>query len=598
MDQIQEIKSRLDIVEVVREYLPNLKQSGTNWKALCPFHSEKTPSFMVSAEKQIWHCFGCGEGGDVFEFVKKIENVEFGEALRILADKAGVVLKKQDPKLIDKRSRLLELMAVATKFFQAHLWQTSSGSQALSYLHKRGLEDDVIKEWKLGYAPAKPELLIEFLQKQGYTPLEMEEAGLIIDKGRGNFFNRFTERVMFPLFNERGQIVGFTGRLLVEKPNQGKYVNSPQTILYNKSYIVYGLFQAKESIKQKQEAIVVEGQMDVLTSHQAGFKNTVASSGTALTEFQLDLLKRYTDKIIFAFDADQAGQQAVEKATDLALRKGFEIKVAILPAGSDPDDFIRANPQQWVSLIAEAPGVMDYFFQIELDGINAEDIKAKKQAAHKLVKIIKKMPDPIDQDFYIKKLADQLDIDEAVIREMVAAKITTPVKDTAPKQPRASVPVRQQMSRRFLAWLIGRYDFWQEGVNEILPEMLEGDAERELYNHFIVYYNNNHSVWGPEIISSDRLEQTLSHSPTLSNLFAALSLLAQDLTANITDPYSRDDFRLLERNLKDGFYRQKLSLLKHKLAQAEKAGLSDEVEQLTTAINKVLSHLSQINNID
>ena len=598
MDQIQEIKSRLDIVEVVREYLPNLKQSGSNWKALCPFHSEKTPSFMVSSEKQIWHCFGCGEGGDVFEFVKKIENVEFGEALRILADKAGVVLKKQDPKLIDKRSRLLELMVVATKFFQAHLWQTNNGAQALEYLRNRGLKDDTLKEWKLGYAPVKPELLIDFLQKQGYTHLEMEEAGLIIDKGRGNFFNRFTDRVMFPLFNEKGQVVGFTGRLLKDKEGQGKYVNSPQTILYNKSYVLYGLFQAKDSLKQKHEAVVVEGQMDVLTAHQAGFRNTVASSGTALTEFQLDLLKRYADKIIFAFDADQAGRQAVEKATDLALRKGFEIKVAVLPSGRDPDDFIRSSPEQWLSLIAEAPAVMDYFFTIETTDINIDDIKAKKQAAYKLVKIIKKMPDPIDQDFYIKKLSEKLNIDEAVVRGMVASGTDLPSKAQSNAPHKTSLPVRQQTSRRFLAWLIGRYDFWQEAINEILPEMLEADLERELYNHLVVYYNNNHSVWGPEIISTDRLEQIFSNKPTLSNLFAALSLLAQDLTANITDPYSRDDFRLLERNLKDGFYRKKLSLLKQELAQAEQAGRSDEVERLTAAISQVLSQLSQISNID
>ncbi len=593
MDQIQEIKSRLYIVEVIREYLPTLKQSGSNWKALCPFHNEKTPSFMVSPEKQIWHCFGCGEGGDVFEFVKKIENVEFAEALRILANKAGVVLKKQDPKLLDKRARLLELLEDATKFFQAHLWQTIAGRQALDYLQdQRELAEQTIKDWRLGYAPVKRGALFSFLKKRGYTPAEMEEAGVVIGRGYSEPVDRFFDRIMFPLFDHQGQIVGFTGRLLRDKEGQGKYVNTPQTLLYNKSYVLYGLWQAKESMKDKGEVVVVEGQMDVLTAHQAGFKNTVASSGTALTSFHLDLLKRYIKKIIFAFDADQAGQQAIQKATDLALRQGFNIRVMVLPAGKDPDDFIRQQSQDFKQLLVDAPGVVEYFFDFYGGQVKDEDIKAKKEAAQKIVAVIKKLPDAIDQDFYIKKLAERFDISESALRELLHRSGSSQ-PDQIVEEVGGGMPLEQRISQRFLAWLIARYDFWDEAIQDILPEMVEGEKERDLYNQLIVYYTENNAVWGPEVITSGRLEKIFSSQPILYKLFETLYLLAQDLSVNVPDPYGRDDFRMLCRNLKDRYFRQQLNKLQKRLKEAEEKGQAAEVESLTEQINDILRKISQ-----
>ena len=311
MTNLEEIKNRLNIIDVVQEYLP-LKKAGANWKAPCPFHNEKSASFMVSDTKQIWHCFGCGEGGDIFGFVMKIDGVEFSEALKTLAKKAGVELRHEDPKFTNQKTRAMEISDQAAKFFHAYLLKSTEAEAAREYLKRRGLTDQTIEEFQIGLAPNMWEGLLQVLAKKGYKPEELVSAGLVIksDRRADSYYDRFRNRIMFPITDVAGNVRGFTGRLMPEeekKPDAGgKYMNTPETVIYNKGHIIYGLDKAKLAVKAKNEMVIVEGQMDVIASHQAGVKNVVASSGTAFTPEQFNMLKRYAETILLSFDTDAA----------------------------------------------------------------------------------------------------------------------------------------------------------------------------------------------------------------------------------------------------------------------------------------------------
>jgi DNA primase len=413
---IDEIKSKLSITDVLSDYM-QLKKAGTNFKAVCPFHSEKTPSFMVSPSKQIWHCFGCGLGGDIFEFIKQMENVEFAEALRILADRAGVVLKKPTVAQIqigEKKDILYEINLQAAKYFAKVLWESNAGAEALAYLRNRGLTDPTIKNWMLGYAPDDFHYLENFLAKN-FDKKDIELAGLIIKSDKGGYFDRFHDRVMFPIVNLHGQAVGFTGRLLHDKPDTGKYVNSPETPIYNKSQVIYGLFQGKNSIRKQDRAVVVEGNMDVITCHQAGFTQTVATSGTALTDQQLTILKRLTNNLIFAFDSDAAGSVATKRALELALNQGFNVKIADLGQAKDPDELIKRSIGLWEKTVEGAGNYLDFVLADLLktqDPSTAEGIGKIESA---IVPLINYLANPVIKAHYVRKIASTLNVPEKTI---------------------------------------------------------------------------------------------------------------------------------------------------------------------------------------
>ena len=322
MNQAEEIKSKLDIVEVIREYV-QLKPVGVNFTARCPFHRERTPSFVVSPERQIWRCFGCGKGGDVFSFVMEIEGLNFIEALRQLAPKAGVQLRSYNPQETSRRNRLLDAADLAAKYYHKVLLETPEAAGARQYLQQRGLKPETIAEWQIGYSRESWDDLFNFLKAKGFSEQEIFLAGLSVKKEQGvGYYNRFRGRIMFPINDAAGNPVGFSARVSPEREateRMGKYINSPQTQIYDKSKILFGLDKAKNFIREAETAMVVEGQMDALSSHQAGFKNAVASSGTALSGDQIKLLKRYADNVLFAFDVDTAGQIAAERGIEQAL---------------------------------------------------------------------------------------------------------------------------------------------------------------------------------------------------------------------------------------------------------------------------------------
>jgi DNA primase len=417
MDEVAEIKNRLDIAEVVSGYLP-LKQSGRNLKAPCPFHAEKTASFMVSPDKGIYHCFGCSEGGDIFSFVMKMEGLDFREALEKLARRAGVELQNrgEDKGAAKLKGRLLEAHELATKYYHASLAKNRTG---LDYLIKRGLTREIIKEFKLGYAPNNWGALTEFLQKRAFKPDELLKGGLAGQKsGRSTIYDLFRGRIMFPIADREGRTIGFTGRVLDD--SVPKYLNTPQTLLYDKSTAIFGLHLAREAIRQADEVVLVEGNMDVVASHQAGVKHVVAASGTALTLDQLRALSKLTKNIKLAFDADRAGLAATERAIDLAQQLGLTLRMISIAGAKDPDELIKQDPKAWEKAIADAKYVVDYLFDQFATEYDLSTAIGKRQYTDRLAATLRRLADSVEQAHYVKRLADQLEISEEAVRQKLS----------------------------------------------------------------------------------------------------------------------------------------------------------------------------------
>ena len=504
MQPSEEIKSKLDIVDVIRDYIP-LKAAGVNFRACCPFHREKSPSFMVSPEKQIFHCFGCGKGGDVISFVKEIEGIEFIEALRLLAQRAGVTLQKMDPKVNSDRNKALDIIDLSRKYFH-HILRTHPQAQAArDYLKKRGLKEETIDEWQIGYSLEAWDGLLKMLLGRGYKETEILKAGMVIKKeGANKFYDRFRDRIMFPINDVNGSTVAFTARVNPAKEateTMGKYINSPQTMVYDKSKILFGLDKAKLAIKSHEAAVIVEGQMDVITAHQAGYKNLVASSGTALTGEQIRLLKRFTNNIMLAFDQDAAGAMAADRGIREAMQADMNIKVIEVPHGKDPDECIKNNPADWEKAVKGAKAMMQYYFDITFSRLNLEELEGKREAAKKLLPIITKLGSPIDQDFWLKRLSEKINIKEDVLRETLRRsqansgasnedRRVMPEREL-PEAPAPRVLTREEkLSELFLALLLKFSPILEYASNNVPADHIAGSEFQHLYRSLIIYYNN------------------------------------------------------------------------------------------------------------
>jgi DNA primase len=414
MDDIELIKSKINIVDLIQEYLP-LKKAGINFKANCPFHQEKSPSFMVSPERQIWHCFGCQKGGDCFKFVMEKEGLEFKDALEILAQKAGVVLKKgARGKGQGESDRLYEINQKAAQFYNYLLTENKVGKKALTYLLKRGLTTQTIKEFSIGYAPQNWETLVKFLRKRGFTQAELTDSGLIVPSSQGGY-DRFRGRIMFPLSDIRHRILGFSGRVLgSELP---KYINTPQTRLFDKGKFLLGLNLTKGVIKEKNEAIIVEGEMDFLMSYQSGVKNIIASKGTALTEAQVLELKKYASTILLCFDTDLAGDVAARRGIEIADKAGLNIKVIDFKGSKDPAELIKSDPKLWGKAVEEAIPIYDYYLKSAGARFNPKEASGKREVLSELLPIWMKISDPITREHYIERLAAFLQVKDDFVRD-------------------------------------------------------------------------------------------------------------------------------------------------------------------------------------
>ncbi|MEK7122567.1 MAG: DNA primase, partial [Patescibacteria group bacterium] len=391
MDSIEEIKSKLDIIDLIREYA-QLSQAGGNFRARCPFHEEKTPSFMVSRAKQMWYCFGgCNEGGDIFKFVMKQEGMEFGEALRFLAQKAGVVLQERDPRIQGQKVRLQDLMAAATNYYQQALERAPQVEHARLYLATRITDPALIDEFGIGASLPDPSALSDYLLSKKYTANEIMQAGLALQKERGyGLLDRFRNRVMIPIKDMHGNVIGFGGRQL-EEGQGAKYINSPQTFLYDKSAVLYNLDMAKHAIRTEDRAIIVEGYMDVFAVWGSGMKNVVASSGTALTVQQIRLLSRFTKHVFFSFDSDAAGVAATQRGIDLALHEGMDVRI-IVQAYKDPDECIKADREEWRRSVENAVPFIQFRMDTVLIPDAMNDAYKKKEAVRHILQSITLLP--------------------------------------------------------------------------------------------------------------------------------------------------------------------------------------------------------------
>lgn len=408
---IEEIKSRLSIEEVVARYVP-LKKAGRNLKGLCPFHNEKTPSFVVSPEKQLAYCFGCHRGGDIFKFTQEMEGVEFPEALKMLAERAGVKLDTQrmDPKVMEQRKTqktgLYRMHQDANDFFQRNLWETPAGKPVLQYLEKRGIDEKLAKEFELGVSPDSFDQTYQFLLKKGFSRGEIVQGGLAKSKDVGSerIYDHFRGRLMFPIWDDQGRVVGFGGRALKAEV-EPKYLNSPETPIYDKSKLLYNFNRAKREIRNKDQILVVEGYMDVIACHKIGSQNVVASSGTALTVPQLNLMKRFTKNVVFGFDQDTAGQDALNRAVELAQGMDFKIKVLILPEGKDPDEYINRHGENWIEQLEAARSYLDFYFEKYQQAVDTETEEGRRDFMENLMPVLRRITNRVEKDRQVQRAA-------------------------------------------------------------------------------------------------------------------------------------------------------------------------------------------------
>ncbi len=478
---VEIIKEKLDVVDFLKGYI-QLTPAGRNFKGLCPFHHEKTPSFMVSPERQSWHCFGCNIGGDIFGFIMRYENVEFAEALKILADKAGVELKRVSPAEYKHLGLLYDINEKAKEFFKKEL---DNSKVAKDYIASRGLSKETIDEFEIGFAPASPEALVLNLINAGFHPDDILRAGLSFKTERGLQFDRFRGRIMFPIHNHLGKTVGFTGRILpqFDDGKSGKYVNSPETPIFSKSKLLYGFWKSKNSIRDMKQAFLVEGQMDFLMSWQAGVKNVVASSGTALTGDHLTVIRRLADQLVVSFDNDDAGREAGERAIDLAEAADFGVKVAIFRDYKDPADAALSNKKYFFETIENARPAAEFYFEKYLTptGASGSDIKfdARDRESFKNLRIvlekIKNISSPILRSFWLKELSKKTGVSELTLSEEMERAASIRQLANTREEPAAQPVETRKFSRwevlaqRCLAWLLQKGDF-SEG-KEFFPHL-------------------------------------------------------------------------------------------------------------------------------
>jgi DNA primase len=416
-DLLEEIRNRCDIVDIISDYV-HLKPAGKGFKGLCPFHEENTPSFMVSPEKQLFHCFGCGAGGNVFNFLMKYEKISFFEAVKMLAKKSGVSLPVDEEKeniLNKQKERLYKLNNMAANYYRECLFKSNQGKKVINYLKKRGINDASIEKYKLGYAPYSWDALTNFLKKKDYSYEELIKARIINkSKIEGKYIDYFRDRIIFPIFNLSGRVIGFGGRVLDD--SLPKYINSPETLVYNKGSNLYSLNFAREDIRKKGFLIIVEGYTDVLITQQNGFNNVAASLGTALTTKQIDLIKRFTDTVLIAYDADSAGNMATLRSLDLLVKAGLDVKVIDLPQGYDPADFlIKKGRTPFQNLIDGSLSLIDYKLKLLYSKYSIKTIEGKVKVVKGILPTLSTIGNEVELRAQIKKISEELKLSEEAI---------------------------------------------------------------------------------------------------------------------------------------------------------------------------------------
>ena len=496
-DAVQEIKDRLDLVDLVSEHL-RLQKAGRDLKGLCPFHQEKTPSLYVSPEKQLWHCYGCQKGGDHFTFIQDIEHVDFRGALRMLAEKTGVVLEESPGagRQRELKRTIQRLNGLAAQYFHHILLENPAGQRALIQLESRGVTRASMTEFQLGFAPAghRKDNLVRFLRKHGATDGEMVDAGLAMrPEGGGELWDRFRQRIIIPIHDERGELIAFGGRV-IDDSNQPKYLNTSQTALYDKGRTLFNLHRARKSIHELKHAVLMEGYFDAITASQAKVPNVVTTSGTALTEHQVRLLKRETQELLLAFDRDDAGLNATQRAIELASKSGIHIKVVRVLQGKDPDDYLRAHPDGWGNLREHALPEWEYLLRQALASLDLTEAEDRRRGAELVIPVLAKIPEASVLEIYAQQAAGWLRIEPAaLVRDVQRVKSGVPILSPRGYPPPQPSPTRGEGDARraqgnprkdegyLLGLLIARPDLVPEVAGELRAVAFSAPAYERVF---------------------------------------------------------------------------------------------------------------------
>lgn len=514
MDQVDEVKSKVDVVEVISSYIP-LKKMGRNMGGLCPFHGEKTPSFMVSPERQVWKCFGCGEGGDVFTFLEKIESWDFREALEELAKRAGVKLVSRSSSEGGKvREKIVEMNQLTSKFYSHILNKHVLGETARQYLKGRGIGEDLWQKFDLGFAPNSWDNVLNFLTKKGFNPAEIGVSGLVVGREGASkqsrttaFYDRFRGRIMFPIKDARGKVLGFSGRVLDStreallrqgSGGQAKYINSPETPVFHKGELLFGLDVARTAIRDQNEAVLVEGEFDVISANKAGVENAVASKGTALTDRQVTALSRLCENVVLCFDMDVAGDSASRRGIELLDIAGVNIKVVRLAGGvKDPDEFAQKDSEGFRKAIKSASNIYDYLIGSTIARNNPKTPEGKKKIGQEILPVLSKISDDLIRAHYTTKLAKELELDPAFISEAIEKKRDLSVMPAAINiNEKDNVKNVSVLEEYFLALFLAGDAVYDAICQQLAPEDFENEEARRF--------------WGivRDIISSSKPKQT------------------------------------------------------------------------------------------
>lgn len=582
MDDTEEIKKRIDIVDLIGGYVP-LKKAGVNHKALCPFHKEDTPSFMVSPEKQIWHCFGCSEGGDIFTFVQKIDGLDFPDALKLLADRAGVKLKRLDAKLGRQKTKLSDINEAAANLYHQILLRSKAGAKARDYLKKRAIKDQTIRDFQIGYAPNNWEATHKALtSKKNFKPEEIERAGLAIRSikrsAKSPFYDRFRGRIMFPIRNIAGTVVGFSGRILDPDAEAAKYINTPDTPIYNKSQIIFGLDRARQTIREKKFVVIVEGQMDVVTAHQAGFNFVVATSGTALTPGHIQLLKKYTENIAFAFDTDKAGTAAAKRAIDVANEAEVNAKLVILPAGEDPDSLIRKDRKKFVEVIKSAKNAVEfYLISAFADRPKTLSIEDKREISKELLPIIKNIADPVIRGEYMQKLASKLGTDEKYLSEALdrlaeKREYRSLKKDIKPQ------PTKETLEERVIVAILSYPELSKKFIKKLTLADFADENAKSVYSQIKKLYNKTKKVVWQKIKGKI--------TAAYAGRFNVLLLKIEEEFSDLTDKEIYQEIGLSVNRLKSIKSDQVKRDFEEKIRAAEAEGDQEKIKKLIKDFQK------------
>lgn len=604
MNAVQDIKDRLKIEDVVAQYV-QLKKAGRSMKGLCPFHAEKTPSFVVSPDRQIAWCFGCNRGGDIFRFVQEVEGIEFSDALKLLADKAGITLADYAQPQIgggagggdahggqggragktsgDQKELLREVYEKVTVYYEQQLWSTPEGAKVLDYLRKRGATDESIREFRLGFAPDSFEATHLMLLKAGYTKQLLVSAGLAMTRETTveKIYDRFRGRLMFPIWNHLGRVVAFGGRAL-SKEQEPKYMNSPETALYHKSKILYGFYQGKAAIKSEESALLVEGYMDVIMAHQAGVRTAVAPCGTALASPQLRLLKPFASTIVLAFDNDSAGREAARRAFELAQEFDFVLKVLVVPGAKDPAEYVLNNRDALQGLVQNAQPYGDFLFSYLQDAYGLDDATAKRKIVQEFLPFFSSLQNSIVKDEYVRKLAYGLDIKEVQIYDEIS-KFKLPSHHPARNTPNISaVPQQMSLKRRIDESVLGLFiEFPRIGrlFVEQAAQMAFSEDLKPIYKAFADQYNVDGLKTAKDVI--DEFPHELREKAAL------LSLAAGEYYGEMSEETVEKEIAALLNTARKTSLSEQKQVLWKRLREAEEQQNATQREELLQQLNEL-----------